>query len=68
MDKVQIILYGVATYLALKSLVSLMNDYRRQYKKKLAQELMAMPHPSTSPSSGPAPTAGKPEPPARKAG
>ena len=41
MDKAQLILYGVATYLAIKSLVSLMSDHRQDYKKKLAEELKA---------------------------
>jgi hypothetical protein len=41
MDKAQLILYGVATYLAIKSLVTLMGQHRQTYKKKLAQELKA---------------------------
>lgn len=39
MDKAQLILYGVATYLALRSLVSLMSEHRQHYKKKVAEEL-----------------------------
>jgi len=44
MDKAQLILYGAATYLAIKSLVSLMSDYRQQYKRKLVDELKAAQH------------------------
>ena len=39
MDKAQLILYGVATYLAIKSLIALMGEHRQIYKKKLAAEL-----------------------------
>jgi hypothetical protein len=39
MDKAELILYGAATYLAIKSLVSLMSDHRQAYKIKLAGEL-----------------------------
>jgi hypothetical protein len=41
MDKAELILYGVATYLAIKSLVALMSEHRTSYKKKLAAELKA---------------------------
>jgi hypothetical protein len=41
MDKAELILYGVATYLAIKSLVTLMSEHRQSYKKKLAEELKA---------------------------
>jgi hypothetical protein len=41
MDKAQLILYGVATYLAIKSLIALMGEHRQTYKKKLAAELKA---------------------------
>ena len=41
MDKAELILYGVATYLAIKSLVTLMSEHRQTYKKKLAEELKA---------------------------
>ncbi len=41
MDKAQLILYGVATYLAIKSLIALMGEHRQTYKKKLAEELKA---------------------------
>jgi len=41
MDKAELILYGVATYLAIKSLVSLMTDHRETYKNKLAADLKA---------------------------
>jgi hypothetical protein len=41
MDKAEFILYGVATYLAIKSLVTLMSEHRTSYKKKLAAELKA---------------------------
>ncbi len=37
MDKAQLILYGVATYLAIKSLIALMGEHRQTYKKKLAR-------------------------------
>jgi hypothetical protein len=40
-DKVEIILYGAASYLAIRSLVSLMADHRQEYKKKVAAELAA---------------------------
>jgi hypothetical protein len=50
MDKAQLILYGVATYLAIKSLLSLMADHRQNYKKKLAEELKA-----AAPASPPVP-------------
>jgi hypothetical protein len=49
MDQAQLILYGVATYLAIKSLVSLMSDYRQDYKKKLAEELKAAVPPAPAP-------------------
>jgi len=41
MDKSQLILFGVASYLAIKSLVALMGEHRQHYKKKLADELTA---------------------------
>jgi hypothetical protein len=41
MDKAELILYGFATYLAIKSLISLMSEHRTHYKKKLAAELKA---------------------------
>jgi hypothetical protein len=41
MDKAELILYGVATYLAIKSLVALMSEHRTSYKNKLAAELKA---------------------------
>jgi hypothetical protein len=41
MDKAELILYGVATYLAIKSLVTLMSEHRTNYKNKLAVELKA---------------------------
>ena len=41
MDKAELILYGVATYLAMKSLVTLMSEHRTTYKTKLAAELKA---------------------------
>jgi hypothetical protein len=52
MDKAQLILYGVATYLAIKSLVSLMSEHRQNYKKKLAEELKAA-VPAAAPSVAP---------------
>ena len=41
MDKVEVILYGAASFLAIRSLVSLMADHRQEYKKKVAAELAA---------------------------
>jgi hypothetical protein len=41
MDKAELILYGIATYLAIKTLVSLMSEHRTIYKSKLAAELKA---------------------------
>jgi hypothetical protein len=41
MDKAELILYGVATYLAIKSLVALMSEHKANYKIKLAAELKA---------------------------
>jgi hypothetical protein len=54
MDKAQLILYGVATYLAIKSLITLMGEHRRTYKKKLAAELKAavpVPPPVAAPTA-----------------
>ena len=56
MDKAELILYGVATYLAIKSLVALMSEHRTSYKNKLAAELKA--------SAAAAPPAGSPNHPA----
>jgi hypothetical protein len=41
MDKSQLILFGVASFLAIKSLVALMGEHRQHYKRKLADELTA---------------------------
>jgi hypothetical protein len=41
MDKSQVILFGVASFLAIKSLVALMGEHRQHYKRKLADELTA---------------------------
>jgi hypothetical protein len=41
MEKLEIILYGVATYLGLKSLVSLMVGHKQAYERKVAVELAA---------------------------
>ncbi len=54
MDKAQLILYGVATYLAIKSLIALMGEHRQTYKKKLAAELKAAvpaPPPAAAPTA-----------------
>ncbi len=59
MDKAELILYGVATYLAMKSLVALMSEHRATYKNKLAAELKASA--TAAPSSQPN-TASKPQP------
>ncbi len=50
MDKTELILYGAATYLAIKSLLALMSDYRQQYKRKLADEVTAATHSAPKPS------------------
>jgi hypothetical protein len=52
MDKAELILYGVATYLAIKSLVTLMGEHRTNYKTKLAAELKASAEatPATAPN------------------
>ncbi len=52
MDKAQLILYGVATYLAIKSLITLMGEHRQMYKKKLAAELKAA-VPAAPPAAAP---------------
>jgi hypothetical protein len=59
MDKAELILYGVATYLAIKSLVALMSEHRTSYKSKLAAELKA--------SAAAAPTATPPNEPSAAA-
>jgi hypothetical protein len=41
MDKAELILFGVASFLAIKSLVALMGEHRQHYKRKLADELTA---------------------------
>ena len=64
MDKVQVILYAAASFLAIKSLISLMTDHRQNYKRKLAQELMSAKQ-STAATSA---TEGKSEPQAKQAG
>lgn len=63
MDKVQVILYAAASFLALKSLLSLMSDHRQNYKRKLADDLMMAQQAAAAQKSNP-----KPEPQAKKAG
>jgi hypothetical protein len=41
MEKLEIVLYGGAVYLAIKSLVSLMADHTRSVKRRVAEELAA---------------------------
>lgn len=63
MDKAELILYGVATYLAIKSLVTLMGEYRITYKNKLAAELKASAAAAPPTESPHQPgSAGKPQP------
>ena len=56
MDKAELILFGLASYFAIQSLVSLMGEYRQQYKQKLANELAAAPK-TPSPSTHGSPPA-----------
>jgi hypothetical protein len=62
MDKAELILFGVASFLAIKSLVSLMGEHRQHYKRKLADELTAArraapPAPPVAPPPAAPPTA-----------
>jgi hypothetical protein len=62
MDKAELILFGVASFLAIKSLVSLMGEHRQHYKRKLADELTAArraapPAPPVAPPTAAPPTA-----------
>jgi hypothetical protein len=41
MEKLEIVLYGGAVYVAIKSLVSLMADHTRSVKQRVAEELAA---------------------------
>jgi hypothetical protein len=74
MEKFEIVLYGAATYLAIKSLVSLMSDHRRTTRHRLARELAAAQRAAATAaaqaaaSASPAPNAARPERPVKKAG
>jgi hypothetical protein len=78
MEKFEIVLYGAAIYLAIKSLVSLMTDHARTARHRLARELAAARRaaaaaaaqaaPAVAPAAGSAPNAAKPERPVKKAG
>jgi hypothetical protein len=59
MDKSQLILFGVASFLAIKSLVALMGEHRQRYKRKLADELTAaqLAAPPSPPAAAAPPTA-----------
>lgn len=65
MDKLQIVLYGAATYLAIKSLVSLMSDHERAYKRRVADETTAAIKAAATP---PVESTEKPARPLKKAG
>jgi hypothetical protein len=56
MDKLQIILYVGACFLAIRSLASLMSGHREQYLKKLASELAAKQRENAVPPPGPVKT------------
>lgn len=58
MDKSQLILFGVATFLAIKSLVALMGQHRQEYKKKLADELTEAAAAASAPEHAANPQAG----------
>jgi hypothetical protein len=70
MEKLEIVLYGAAIYLAIKSLVSLMADHGRVTRRRLAQELAAAQRAAAAAAqAAPAPVAtAKPERPVKKAG
>jgi len=66
MEKLEIALYGAAIYLAIKSLVSLMADHSRTFKRRLAEELTSA---QRAAAANPAPAPEKSErPPLKKAG
>jgi hypothetical protein len=70
MEKLEIALYGAAIYLAIKSLVSLMADHSRTFKRRLAEELTsAQQAAAAKAAANPAPAPEKSErPPLKKAG
>ncbi len=65
MDKLEIVLYGAAIYLAIKSLVSLMTDHSRAMKQRLADELASA---RQAAAQAAAAAAAKAETPLKKAG
>jgi hypothetical protein len=71
MEKLEIALYGAATYLAIKSLVSLMADHGRTMKQRLSDELTAAREAAAQAAAAQASAAAapaKPETPLKKAG
>jgi hypothetical protein len=67
MEKLEIVLYGGAIYLAIKSLVSLMADHGRAVKQRVNDELAAARR-AAAEAAAPPPVPAKPEKPLRKAG
>jgi hypothetical protein len=69
MEKLEIVLYGAAIYLAIKSLVSLMADHGRIVKRRLTEELAAAQRAATEAAARhAAPTPAQSERPLKKAG
>ncbi|HET6327234.1 MAG TPA: hypothetical protein VFG04_21310 [Planctomycetaceae bacterium] len=68
MEKLEIVLYGAAIYLAIKSLVSLMADHGRAVKQRLAGELAVAQRAAAEAAAQAAPAPAKPERPLKKAG
>jgi hypothetical protein len=68
MEKLEIVLYGAAIYLAIKSLVSLMADHGRTMKQRLADELAAAQRAAAEAAAQAAPAPAKPVRPLKKAG
>jgi hypothetical protein len=67
MEKLEIVLYGAAIYLAIKSLVSLMADHGRVMKQRVNDELAAARRVAAE-AAAPPPVAAKPVKPLKKAG
>jgi hypothetical protein len=68
MEKLEIVLYGAAIYLAIQSLVSLMADHGRTVKRRLTDELAAAQRAAAEAAAQAVSAPAKPERPLKKAG